>query len=61
MSNVINFPNVAQPKTLSARDRLEVLLMAQTNQSVLEEFPGLQPGVRKLLELNAALLMRLAS
>lgn len=59
-SNVINFPDTSKPKTLSARDRMEALLMAQRNRSVIEEFPDLIPGAKTLLELNAQLLMRIA-
>jgi hypothetical protein len=47
-------------KTITAEDRLELVLMAAKNRSVIEEFPGLLPGVKTLLEVNAKLLMRIA-
>jgi hypothetical protein len=59
-ADIITFPNTSKPKALSARDRMEALLAAQRNQSVVAEFPNLQPGVRTLLEQNAALFMRIA-
>lgn len=59
-ADIINFQGTSKPKTLSARDRLEALLMAQRNRSVIEEFPDLLPGAKTLLELNAQLLMRIA-
>lgn len=53
---------VEEPKTLSAADRLEALLMAQRNRSAIEECPEiLPPGAKTLLELNAQLLMRIAT
>lgn len=49
-------------KTISARDRLEAVLMAERNRSAIEECPGVLPvGAKTLLELNAQLLMRLAT
>lgn len=48
-------------KTITARDRMEALLMAERNRSVVIEFPELlPPGAKTLLELNAQLLMRIA-
>lgn len=47
-------------KTLTARERTEALFMAMKNLSVVAEFPDLTPGVRALLETNAALLTRIA-
>ena len=48
-------------KTITARDRLELVLMAERNRSVIVECPEvLPPGAKKLLELNAQLLMRIA-
>lgn len=49
-----------EPKTITAEDRFEALLMAQRNRSVIEEFPDLIPGAKTLLEMNAQLLMRIA-
>lgn len=48
-------------KTLTAQQRLEALLMAERNRSVIVEFPHLDPGVHTLLEINAALLERIAT
>ena len=59
-ADIIKFPDTSRPKQISARDRMEALLMAQRNRSVIEEFPGLVPGVKTLLEVNAQLLMRIA-
>lgn len=50
-----------EPKTITAKIRLEALLMAQRNRSAIEECPKiLPPGAKTLLELNAQLLMRIA-
>lgn len=51
---------VEEPKIISVELRLQALLMAQRNRSVIEEFPDLIPGTKTLLELNAQLLMRIA-
>lgn len=59
-ADIITFPDTSRPKQLSARDRMEALLAAQMNQSRVEEFPNMHPGLRKLLEQNAALFMRIA-
>lgn len=50
-----------EPKVLTAKDRTEALLAAYMNDSRIEEFPNLEPGVRKLLEMNSELFRRLAS
>lgn len=48
-------------KTLTARDRLEAVLMAERNRSAIVECPDvLSAGAKTLLEVNAQLLMRLA-
>ena len=48
-------------KTITAADRLEMVLMAERNRSVIVECPEvLPPGAKTLLELNAQLLMRIA-
>ena len=47
-------------KTITAEARLELVLMAARNRSVIQEFPELMPGVKTLLEVNAQLLMRIA-
>lgn len=52
---------VEEPKTISAEERLQALLMAVRNRSVIVEFPNLDPGVHTLLEINAKLLERIAS
>lgn len=51
---------VEEPKTISASLRLQALLQAAANSSRVEEFPNLEPGIRTLLENNAALFTRLA-
>ena len=49
-------------KTITARDRLEAVLMAERNRSAIVECPEiLPPGAKTLLELNAQLLMRIAT
>jgi hypothetical protein len=49
-------------KTITARDRLEAVLMAERNRSAIEECPNVLPtGAKTLLELNAQLLMRIAT
>lgn len=52
---------VEQPKTITAAERLEALLMASRNRSVISEFPHLDRGVHTILEINAALLERIAT
>lgn len=48
-------------KTITAAQRLEALFMAEHNRSVIVECPEiLAEGAKKLLELNAQLLMRIA-
>lgn len=59
-ADIITFPDTSKPKTVSARDRMEALLMAQRDRSVIDEFPDLEPCVKTLLEVNAQLLMRIA-
>jgi hypothetical protein len=58
-ADVIKFPAAA--KTLTAEERLEALLMASRNRSVIAEFPNLDRGVHTLLEVNAELLTRIAT
>lgn len=49
-------------KTITAAQRLEALFMAEHNRSVIIECPEiLPPGAKQLLELNAQLLLRLAT
>lgn len=60
MSTAANNNAFDSDKTITARDRLELVLMAAKNRSVIEEFPGLLPGVKTLLEVNALLLTRIA-
>lgn len=55
-----NADNFDGNKTISAQDRLEMVLMAERNRSVVLEFPDLLPGAKTLLEINAQLLMRIA-
>lgn len=48
-------------KTITADLRLQAVLMAEHNRSVIVEFPEiLPPGAKTLLERNAQLLMRIA-
>jgi len=51
---------VEEPKTISASLRLQALFQAAANSSRIAEFPDLEPGIRTLLEQNAALFMRIA-
>jgi hypothetical protein len=51
---------VEEPKSLSASLRLQALLQAAANSSRVHEFPDLEPGIRTLLEQNAALFTRIA-
>ena len=60
MSTAANTDVFDGDKTITAEDRLELVLMAAKNRSVIQEFPDLSPGAKKLLELNAQLLMRIA-
>lgn len=49
-------------KTITARDRLECQLMAERNRSAIVECADiLSPGTKALLEVNAQLLMRIAT
>lgn len=61
MSNAANTAVFDGDKTITAEDRLELVLMAARNRSAIEECPEiLPPGAKTLLELNAQLLMRIA-
>ena len=60
MSTAANNSVFDGDKKVTPQDRFELVLMAATNRSVVQEFPDLLPGVKTLLELNAQLLMRIA-
>lgn len=51
---------IEEPKTISAELRLQALIQSTMNSSRVEEFPNMDPGVRTLLQRNAALFMRIA-
>jgi len=56
-----NEPNFDGDKTITAAQRLEAVFMAAHNRSVIVECPQILPeGAKRLLELNAQLLMRIA-
>jgi len=50
-----------EPKTITAKDRMEALLMAAVNDERAVLCDPNQPAVRKVFEMNAALFRRLAS
>jgi hypothetical protein len=50
-----------EPKTITAKDRMEALLMATMNEENASLCAPDQPALRKVFEMNAALFRRLAS
>lgn len=52
--------DASQPKQLTSQLRMQALIAAEMNGGRVAEFPNMDPGVRKLLEMNAALFAEIA-